>query len=70
MIPFLLTARCLVSTRGEGSDLPNYLLLLSLCPIIACYFSLKPPFAIKIEAVKFNILDNFSGKNIRVRRGQ
>ena len=34
-----------------GSDLPNYLFQLSLCTIYACYFSLKPPFAIKIEIV-------------------
>ena len=42
-----------MSREGEeGSDLPNYLLLIGLYPLFACYFSLEPPFAMKIEAVR------------------
>ena len=45
-------------------DLPNYLFQFSLCTIYACYFSLKPLFAIKIEVVTFPSL--FDGNTILI----
>ena len=39
-------------SREEGSDLPNYLLLIGLYPIFACYFSLTLPFCYQTRGCK------------------